>query len=74
MALKGRIDFSQPMPPAPTNYNDVITAFKGAVRETTSKVSNASDPMPNQTVQFPVGPGRMGEFRAFDIPWTSLMG
>ena len=73
MALKGRVDFSQQMPPAPANFDDVIAAFEGAVRETTGKVSNASDTTLNQTVQFPVGPGRMGEFRAIDILWTSLM-
>ena len=27
MALKGKIDFSQPMPKPPTNYGDVISAF-----------------------------------------------
>ena len=73
MALKGRIDFSHPMPPPPANYNEVIAAFEGAVRETTAKVSNATDVTLNHAVQFPVGPGKMGDFRAMDILWTSLM-
>ena len=28
MALKGKIDFSQPSPPAPSNYNDIISGVE----------------------------------------------
>ena len=73
MALKGRVDFSQPTPPAPGNFADVITAFEKAVRETTTKVSQASDETLNRTVKFPIGPGKTGDFRAMDVIWTSLM-
>ena len=73
MALKGHIDFSKPMPPAPGSYGDVIAAFEGASRETVAKVSNASEEDLNKPVQFPVGPGKMGEFRRMDVLWTSLM-
>ncbi len=73
MALKGKIDFSQPMPPAPGNYTDIVAAFENACRDTTAKVSRASEDNLNKTVQFPVGPGKMGDFRAIDVLWTSLM-
>jgi uncharacterized damage-inducible protein DinB len=73
MALKGRIDFSQPMPKPPANYGDIISAFENACRETTTKVSRASEEALNKTVQFPVGPGKMGDFRAMDVLWTTLM-
>ena len=72
MALKGKIDFSQPMPKPPVSYADVIRAFENASRETTSKVANASDDTLAKTVQFPVGPGKMGDFRAMDVLWTTL--
>ena len=73
MALKGKIDFSQPMPPAPGNYSDIITAFENASRETAAKVARTAEDDLNKTVQFPVGPGKMGDFRAMDVLWTSLM-
>lgn len=73
MTLKGKIDFSQPMPKPPANYGDIIGAFENACRETTTKVSRASEEDLNKTVQFPVGPGKMGDFRAMDVLWTSLM-
>ena len=73
MALKGKIDFSQPMPKAPASYGDVIAAFENACRETTTKVSNATEDTLNRTVQFPIGPGKMGDFRAMDVLWTTLM-
>ncbi len=73
MALKGKIDFSQPMPKPPAQYADVIRAFENACRETTAKVSGASEEQLNKTVQFPIGPGKMGDFRAIDVLWTSLL-
>jgi uncharacterized damage-inducible protein DinB len=73
MALKGKIDFSKPGPKPPANYADVITAFENASRETTTKVSRASEEQLNSTVQFPVGPGKMGDCRTMDVLWTSLM-
>ena len=72
-ALKGSIDFSKPMPPCPGNYSDIITAFENAVRETTSKVSNASEDDLNRTLQFPIAPGKMGDLRRMDVLWTTLM-
>lgn len=73
MALKGKIDFSQPMPKAPATYNDVIPAFEKAYSETIAKVTKASDETLNRTVQFPVGPGKMGDFRTIDVLWMTLM-
>ena len=72
-ALKGHIDFSRPMPAAPGGYGDIIAAFENACRETTAKVSRASEEDLNRTVQFPVAPGKMGDLRRMDVLWTSLM-
>ncbi len=73
MALQGKIDFAQPAPPAPATYGEVIPAFEKAYAETIAKVSKASDDTLNRTVQFPVGPGKMGDFRAIDVLWMTLM-
>ena len=73
MAIKGKIDFSQPMPPAPATYSDCVAAFEGACRQTVARVTGASDAELSRTVQFPVGPGKMGDFRAMDVLWTTLM-
>jgi uncharacterized damage-inducible protein DinB len=73
MALKGKIDFSQPMPKPPANYRDIIGAFENASRETTAKVSKSSEEALNKPIQFPVGPGKMADFRTIDVLWTTLM-
>jgi uncharacterized damage-inducible protein DinB len=73
MALKGKLDFSQPMPKPPANYADVITAFEKASRDTRANVAKASEDDLGKTVQFPIGPGKMGDFRAQDVLWTTLM-
>ena len=73
MALKGKIDFSQPSPKPPTNYADTIPTFQNACRETSARVSKASEESLNKMIQFPIGPGKMGDFRVIDVLWTSLM-
>jgi uncharacterized damage-inducible protein DinB len=72
MALKGKVEMGKPGPSAPTNFGDIITAFEKSARETASKVANASEDDLNKIVQFPVGPGKMGDFRRMDVLWTTL--
>ncbi len=73
MALKGKIDFAGPRPTSPVTYNEIVAAFENASRETVSKASKASESDLNRTVQFPIGPGKMGDFRAMDVLWMTLM-
>jgi len=73
MALNGKIDFSQPRPPAPPVYEEIITAFEKTYPETAKKIAAASDETLNRTIQFPIGPGKMGDFRTIDVLWTMLM-
>ncbi len=73
MALKGNIDFSQPTPKAPPTYAEAVTAFEKACRETSTKVSKASEDDLNRPMKFPVGPGKLGDFRSADVMWMSLM-
>ena len=72
MALKGKIDFSQPSPPPPSNYNDIITAVEKASKDTVAKVSKLSDDQLNKTVKFPTGPGKMSDFRVADVLWMTV--
>jgi uncharacterized damage-inducible protein DinB len=71
-ALSGRIEFSPPTPPPPT-FGDTLMAFEKASRETAAKAAKASEEDLSRTVQFPAGPGKMGDFRAMDILWMTLM-
>ena len=73
MALKGKVDFSGRAPAPPASLADCIRAFEGACKDTVAKVSKAGDTDLQRPVQFPVGPGKMGDFRAMDVLWTTLM-
>jgi uncharacterized damage-inducible protein DinB len=73
MALKGKIDFGSGKMPGPVDLAQAISAFESAMNGTYAKVSQAGDDVLGRTVQFPVGPGKMGDLRAMDILWTTLM-
>ena len=73
MALKGKLDFSQPRPPAPANFAEIVSAFEKTCPETAQKIAAASEETLNRTIQFPIGPGKMGDFRTIDVLWTALM-
>jgi uncharacterized damage-inducible protein DinB len=73
MALKGKVDFSQPSPPPPARFAECIAAFEAACKQTIDSVSKASDEECNRIVQFPVGPGKMADLRAMDVLWTTMM-
>lgn len=72
MALRGKIEMGQ-APPAPSTLAEVIGAFEGASAETVKQVTAASDETLNRTIQFPAGPGKMGDFRTLDVLWMTLM-
>jgi len=72
MALKGKVDFSKQMPTPPAAYAEAVAAFEKACRETASKVENASEEQLQKIVQFPIGPGKLGDFRCIDVLWTTL--
>ena len=72
-ALKGHIDFTRPRPPVPDNFAEIIAAFEKTCRETADKVARSSDDDLGRAIQFPVGPGKMGDMRRMDVLWASLM-
>lgn len=73
MAIDGTIDFKKGMPEAPATFAEIIPAFEKAAAGTAAKIAAASEEDLNKTVQFPVGPGKMGDLRRFDVVWSSLM-
>ncbi len=72
-AMKGKLDFSQRPPSPPASYAEVIATFENASRDTVKKLSAMSEDELHHMVQFPVGPGKMGDFRSMDILWMTLM-
>jgi uncharacterized damage-inducible protein DinB len=67
MALKGNIDFSTPGPQPPGTLKEVISTFERTARETADKISRAGENDLNKMVKFPIGPGKMGDFRVIDV-------
>jgi uncharacterized damage-inducible protein DinB len=72
-ALQGKVDFTQPMPKAPGDYLEIVSAFDRARRETAASVAKANNEDLNRLMQIPVGPGKLGDMRRLDVLWTSLM-
>ncbi len=71
-ALAGKIDLASMASAPPASYADVIQPFEKTSRETIDKVKPATDETLQRIVQFPVGPGKMGDFRAMDLLWFAL--
>jgi len=73
-AIDGTINFSGggSSPAAPASFPEVIAAFENAVRGTKDKVAKSSEADLSKPAQFPIGPGKLGDFRAMDIVWITL--
>jgi uncharacterized damage-inducible protein DinB len=71
-ACDGTVDFSGGAAPPPT-FAEMISAFEAATRSTATKIAQTSEADLNKPMQFPIGPGKMGDFRRIDVVWTSLM-
>jgi uncharacterized damage-inducible protein DinB len=72
-AIQDKLDFSKPMQQGPATLAETIAAFEKSYAETKSKVAKTSDEELQKLVQFPSGPGRMGEYRVMDLLWFTLM-
>ncbi|HEV2104766.1 MAG TPA: DinB family protein [Candidatus Eisenbacteria bacterium] len=72
MALKGRMEMGQQQPAIPGTLEEIARAFEKASTETLNKVSAAGDEALNRTIQFPVGPHKMGDVRVMDVMWMTL--
>src|SRR5262245_27357727 len=74
-AIDGTLNFSgggPNHPEIPATLPEVIAAFDNAVRATKDKVAKTSEADLNKPAQFPIGPGKLGDFRVMDIVWITL--
>ena len=72
MVLKGKIDFSGPMPSAPKTMEEIITAYQNAVRTNMERVKSLSEAEYNSMIGWLVAPKTPGNVRKADILWTTL--
>ncbi len=72
--VKGVLDFgSHAGSKSPATYDQVLSTFESTQKAMVEKVKNMPDADWNSTMQFPVGPGKMGEVRRGDLFWMMLM-
>lgn len=74
-AIAGTLDFSKGGSPPQLDGSipELIAMFEKASKETIANVTKSSEEDLNKGAQFPVGPGKLGDFRRMDILWMTLM-
>jgi uncharacterized damage-inducible protein DinB len=73
MAVKGKIDFSQPGPPPPKTMGEILSAYENITKANMQKVKAMSEADYNSMIGFPVGPGKMMNMRKADVLWMTVM-
>lgn len=73
MTLKGKIDFSGPMPPAPQTLNEIISGYEQVFKANLEKVKAMSEADYNSPIDWPAGPGKMMSMRKADVLWITVM-
>jgi uncharacterized damage-inducible protein DinB len=74
-ALTTGFDWSQPsspMPPAPDSMVPIVTAFEQGAKQVADLVRSMPDDQLDSTVQFPTGPGKMGNYTKQEFLWFLL--
>ena len=59
-------------PAAPKKWDEVLTGFERAHRESTAQLDKLTDEQMNRTLKMPVGPGQVGDMRIGDALWFFL--
>lgn len=72
MALKGKIDFSGPMPAAPNTMNEIIAAYESTVKANMARVRAMSDSDYNSMISWFVAPRTPGNVRKADVLWLTV--
>lgn len=73
MAFKGKIDFSNLNTPAPKTMKEILEAYDKVFKENINRIKRASEDDLNNMVAFPVGPGKVQDFRVADVIWYLVM-
>ena len=66
-ALKGPLPLGQGFPPAPNNYNDIVSQFEQSSTALEKSFENLSDADLNRTVDFFAGPGKMAPYPILEL-------
>ncbi len=71
--VQGKLDFGKHSSIKPATYGEVLSTFESSQKAMVEKVKNMPDADWNSMMQFPVGPGKMGDVRRGDLFWMMLM-
>lgn len=73
MALAGKIEMRGDMPPAPQTLGEICAIFE-QLHNATAEIykSKTVEELTTTIVQFPIGPGKVGDFRSMDIAWITV--
>src|SRR5205823_4729800 len=73
LALNDQLSFgSGGPPPAPSDFKTIIDTFERDHSSTVDLIKKTPDAKLNEIVQFPVGPGQMGDWTKLAIMWFML--
>lgn len=72
LALRDELKMPPNLPSAPATLEEVIAAFEKTRDQLVATLGGMSDEDVNGTVQFPSGPGQMGDFPKVQFLWLML--
>src|SRR4051812_3180656 len=65
-ALKGPLKFGSGMPKAPATMGEIISAYETSARAYLKELAATPESRLDESIQFPSGPGKMGDMRVMD--------
>jgi uncharacterized damage-inducible protein DinB len=71
-ALSGTLEIGSDLPPAPDTLEACIAEFEKGSAALLEQVRSASTEVLENSTEFPVGPGQMGEIRNMEFLWFML--
>ena len=72
-ALRGPLNLTGSMPPAPATLTEVISAYESSARELTETLERTPDARLDETVKFLTAPKQMGDVPVSELLWFMLM-
>jgi uncharacterized damage-inducible protein DinB len=72
-SLKGPLDLTGGFPPPPPTLGEVIAAYEASAQEMMATLAKTPESRFGETIQFPTGPGKMGDFPVIEFLWFMLM-
>jgi uncharacterized damage-inducible protein DinB len=72
MVLKDQLNVAGSIPPAPPDLKAIIDQFERDFDETVGLLEETQDAKLDAMIQFPVGPGKMGDWTKLALMWFML--